>query len=76
MLIVAVGESSTKLYSCADAGATSSSQIAAALLIDLETVDIRRVGTHRGEYSKSGVFRVEQLAVFAPHGASMSHAQV
>jgi hypothetical protein len=55
MLIVVAGISSQKLYSCGDAGATSSSQIAAALLIDLGTVDIRRVGTHRGEYSKWGV---------------------
>jgi hypothetical protein len=59
MLFVVAGESSPKLYSRADAGATSSSQNAAALLIDLETVDIRRVGTHRGEYSRSGVFRVK-----------------
>jgi len=54
MLIVATGISSQKLYSCADAGATSSSQIAAALMIDLETVDIRCVGTNRGEYSQMG----------------------
>ncbi|NUR11688.1 MAG: hypothetical protein HOQ20_07570 [Bradyrhizobium sp.] len=65
MLIVVAGIGSQKLYSCADAGATSRSQIAAALLIDLGTVDIRRVGTNRGEYSRSGVFRVKQLAVFA-----------
>jgi len=45
MLIVVAGISSQKLYSCRNAGATSSSQIAAALLIDLGTVDIRRVGT-------------------------------
>jgi hypothetical protein len=51
-----------KSYSRATSGATLSSQIAAALLIDLETVDIRRVGTHRGEIV-SGVFRVKQLAV-------------
>ncbi|WP_145927836.1 MULTISPECIES: hypothetical protein [Bradyrhizobium] len=55
MLFVVVGENSRKLYSHADAGATLSSQIAAALLIDLGTVDIRRVGTNRGEYSKWGV---------------------
>ncbi|WP_407112727.1 hypothetical protein [Bradyrhizobium sp. LMG 9283] len=58
MLLVAVGESSQRLYSRADAGATTSSQIAAALLIDPDTVDIRRVGTNRGEYSQ-GVFRVK-----------------
>ncbi|MGT2435980.1 hypothetical protein ACU4GH_09055 [Bradyrhizobium betae] len=63
MLFVVVRESSHRLYSRDDAGATLSSQIAAALLIDLETVDIRRVGTHCGEYSRSGVFRVKQLAV-------------
>jgi hypothetical protein len=45
MLFIACGESSTKLYSCASAGATTSSQNAAALLIDLGTVDIRCVGT-------------------------------
>jgi hypothetical protein len=45
MLIVVAGESSLKLYSRGDAGATTSSQNAAALLIDLGTVDIRRVGT-------------------------------
>jgi hypothetical protein len=45
MLIVVAAESSTKLYSRGDAGATTSSQNAAALLIDLGTVDIRRVGT-------------------------------
>jgi hypothetical protein len=45
MLFVVSGESSTKLYSCASAGATTSSQNAAALLIDLGTVDIRCVGT-------------------------------
>jgi hypothetical protein len=45
MLIVVAGISSRKLYSCANPGATSSSQNAAALLIDLGTVDIRRVGT-------------------------------
>jgi hypothetical protein len=45
MLFVVSGESSTKLYSCASAGATTSSQNAAALLNDLGTVDIRRVGT-------------------------------
>jgi len=55
MLIVVAGESSQKLYSCATAGATSSSQNAAALLIDLGTVDIRRVGTHCSGYSKWGV---------------------
>jgi hypothetical protein len=54
MLFAIAGESSLKLYSCADAGATSSSQIAAALLIDPDTVDIRRVGTNRGEYSQVG----------------------
>jgi hypothetical protein len=58
MLFVGTGESSLKLYSCTDAGATSSSQNAAALLIDLGTVDIRRVGTNHGEYSQ-GVFRVK-----------------
>src|SRR6266702_5929283 len=55
MLIVVAGESSQKLYSCANAGATSSSQNAAALLIDLGTVDIRRVGIHCSGYSKWGV---------------------
>jgi hypothetical protein len=60
----------------ADAGATTSSQNAAALLIDLETIDIRRVGTDRGEYSKSGVFRVKQLAICVFNHATMSHAQV
>jgi hypothetical protein len=45
MLIVVVRESSMKLYSRGDAGATTSSQNAAALLNDLGTVDIRRVGT-------------------------------
>jgi hypothetical protein len=45
MLIVVAGISSQKLYSRATAGATLSSQNAAALLIDLGTVDIRRVGT-------------------------------
>ncbi|WP_128925113.1 hypothetical protein [Bradyrhizobium guangxiense] len=55
MLFVATGESSQRLYSRLDAGATLSSQIAAALLIDPETVDIRRVGTNRGEYSQWGV---------------------
>jgi hypothetical protein len=45
MLIVVAAESSAKLYSRGDAGATTSSQNAAALLIDLGTVDIRRVGT-------------------------------
>ncbi|MBR0686874.1 hypothetical protein JQ594_13175 [Bradyrhizobium manausense] len=54
MFIVVAGASSQKLYSCVDAGATLSSQIAAALLIDLGTVDIRRVGTNRGEYSQVG----------------------
>jgi hypothetical protein len=61
MLFVFAGESTPKLYSCADAGATSSSQIAAALLIDPDTVDIRSVGTDRGEYSRSGVFRVKTI---------------
>ncbi|MBR0971558.1 MULTISPECIES: hypothetical protein [Bradyrhizobium] len=60
MLFVVSGESSRKLYSCASAGATTSSQNAAALLIDLGTVDIRRVGTNRGEYSQ-GVFRVKTI---------------
>ncbi|WP_342730875.1 hypothetical protein [Bradyrhizobium sp. B117] len=60
MLFVINGEYSPKLYSCATAGATSSSQIAAALLIDLGTVDIRRVGTNRGGYSQ-GVFRVKTI---------------
>ncbi|WP_136623743.1 hypothetical protein [Bradyrhizobium centrolobii] len=55
MFFIVVGESPRKFYSCDDAGATSSSQIAAALLIDLGTLDIRRVGTNRGEYSKWGV---------------------
>ncbi|MCK1479206.1 hypothetical protein IVB27_31835 [Bradyrhizobium sp. 197] len=45
MLFVVAGESSLKLYSRRDAGATTSSQNAAALLIDLGTVDIRCVGT-------------------------------
>ncbi|MGL9618259.1 hypothetical protein QRQ56_09680 [Bradyrhizobium sp. U531] len=58
MLIVVAGIGPQKLYSCVDAGATTSSQNAAALLIDLGTVDIRRVGTNRGEYSQ-GVFRVK-----------------
>ncbi|MBW7962264.1 hypothetical protein [Bradyrhizobium sp. BR 10261] len=44
-LIVVTGISTQKLYSQPDAGATLSSQIAAALLIDLGTVDIRCVGT-------------------------------
>src|SRR5438309_2051960 len=55
MLIVVVGLSSPKLYSCATARATTSSQNAAALLIDLGTVDIRRMGTHCSECSKWGV---------------------
>ncbi|WP_210164567.1 hypothetical protein [Bradyrhizobium sp. WSM3983] len=55
MLVVVVGPSSPKLYSRSTAGATLSSQNAAALLIDLGTVDIRRVGTHCSEYSKWGV---------------------
>jgi hypothetical protein len=45
---------------CSTATATSSSQNAAALLIDLGTVDIRRVGTNHGEYSQ-GVFRVKTI---------------
>ncbi|MGY4505940.1 hypothetical protein ACVWYH_009897 [Bradyrhizobium sp. GM24.11] len=45
MLIVVAGISSQKLYSRSTAGATLSSQNAAALLIDPGTVDIRRVGT-------------------------------
>ncbi|QQO12249.1 hypothetical protein JJB99_22485 [Bradyrhizobium diazoefficiens] len=60
MLIVVAGIGSSKLYSGGDAGATTSSQNAAALLIDLGTVDIRRVGTHRGGYSQ-GVFRVQTI---------------
>ncbi|MBB4373363.1 hypothetical protein GGD63_006185 [Bradyrhizobium sp. cir1] len=60
MLLVAIGESSQRLYSRMDAGATSSSQIAAALLNDPEMVDIRRVGTNRGGYSQ-GVFRVKTI---------------
>ena len=60
MLVVVVGASSRKLYSRNDAGATISSQNAAALLIDLGTVDIRRVGTNHGEYSQ-GVFRVKTI---------------
>jgi hypothetical protein len=75
-LFVATGESSQRLYSRVDAGATSSSQIAAALLIDLDTVDIRRVGTKSRCVLASGVFRVKQLAVFALDRAMMSHAQV
>jgi len=59
-LIVIAGISSPKFYARSDAGATSSSQIAAALLIDLGTVDIRRMGTNRGEYS-NGVFRVTTI---------------
>jgi hypothetical protein len=55
LIVVIAGISSPKFYARGDAGATSSSQIAAALLIDLGTVDIRRVGTNRGEYSKWGV---------------------
>jgi hypothetical protein len=58
MLFVVVRASSQRLYSREDAGATLSSQIAAALLIDPDTVDIRRVGTNHGEYSQ-GVFRVK-----------------
>jgi hypothetical protein len=54
-LIVVVGQSSLKLYSRSTAGATLSSQNAAALLIDLGTVDIRRVGTHCSKYSTWGV---------------------
>jgi hypothetical protein len=76
MLFVVAGDRLSKLYSRADAGATSSSQIAAALLIDPETIDIRRVGTNRGEYSRSGVFRVKQLAVGCASRTTMSHAQV
>ncbi|UPK39582.1 hypothetical protein IVB18_21585 [Bradyrhizobium sp. 186] len=55
MLIVVVDESSRKLYARVTSGATLSSQNAAALLIDLGTVDIRRVGTHCSGYSKWGV---------------------
>jgi hypothetical protein len=58
MLIVVAGKSSRKLYARVTSGATLSSQNAAALLIDLGTVDIRRVGTNHGEYSQ-GVFRVK-----------------
>jgi hypothetical protein len=58
MLIVGAWLSSPKLYSCATASATSSSQNAAALLIDLGTVDIRCMGTHCSGYSQ-GVFRVK-----------------
>ncbi|MET3332522.1 hypothetical protein ABIF61_001046 [Bradyrhizobium japonicum] len=54
MLFVVVRASSQRLYSREDAGATLSSQIAAALLIDPDTVDIRRVGTNHGEYSQMG----------------------
>ncbi|UUO29656.1 MULTISPECIES: hypothetical protein [Bradyrhizobium] len=60
MLLVAIGAGFRRLYSRVDAGATSSSQIAAALLIDPDTVDIRRVGTNRGGYSQ-GVFRVKTI---------------
>jgi hypothetical protein len=74
-LVVVTGISSQKLYSQPDAGATSSSQIAAALLIDLGTIDIRRVGTHCGEYS-SGVFRVKTIGHLRAYHATMSHAQV
>jgi hypothetical protein len=51
------------------------SQNAAALLADLATVDIRRVGTHPSEYRR-GVFRVKILTVDARVRAAMSHAQV
>ncbi|WP_154073476.1 hypothetical protein [Bradyrhizobium erythrophlei] len=51
------------------------SQNAAALLADLETIDIRRVGTHQSEYRR-GVFRVKILTVDARLRAAMSHAQV
>jgi hypothetical protein len=60
MLIVVAAENFPKLYSRATSGATLSSQNAAALLIDLGTVDIRRVGTNHGEYSQ-GVFRVKTI---------------
>jgi hypothetical protein len=60
MLFVVAGGSSPKFYARSDAGATSSSQIAAVLLIDLGTIDIRSVGTNRGEYS-NGVFRVKTI---------------
>jgi hypothetical protein len=75
MLIVVVGASSRKLYSRSDAGATTSSQNAAALLIDLGTVDIRRVGTHCSEYSKWGV-PSKIIGRPCAHRATMSHAQV
>src|SRR6266702_6690582 len=55
MLVVVAGKSSRKLYARVTSGATLSSQNAAALLIDLGTVDIRRVGTHCSGYSKWGV---------------------
>jgi hypothetical protein len=51
------------------------SQNAAALLADLDTVDIRRVGTHQSEYRR-GVFRVKILTIDARVRAAMSHAQV
>jgi hypothetical protein len=76
MLIVVAAESSQKLYSCATSGATTSSQNAAALLIDLGTVDIRCVGTHCSGYSKWGVPSKKQLAVGCAARATMSHAQV
>jgi hypothetical protein len=44
-----------KPYLAADAEATRLSQIAAALLFELGTVDIRRVGTQQSEYSSRGV---------------------
>src|SRR5439155_17785212 len=50
------------------------SQIAAVILFDLETVDIRRVGTRAGE-SRRGVFRVQDLTVRSASRATMSHAQ-
>ena len=55
MLLVVSRESPGKLYARATSGATLSSQNAAALLIDLGTVGIRRVGTHCSGYSKWGV---------------------
>ncbi|WP_314946012.1 hypothetical protein [Bradyrhizobium cosmicum] len=75
MLFVVSGESPGKLYARATSGATLSSQNAAALLIDLGTVDIRCVGTKRGEYSQ-GVFRVKTIGRLCARRAWMSHAQV
>jgi hypothetical protein len=51
------------------------SQKAAALLIDLSIVDIRRVGTHPSEYSSWGV-PSKNIRVVRPSRASVTHAQI